>query len=185
MPLIVFTLDWMLCHLRHSWFTLIVRCEGMKKFIQIRSPKFPILPGEKEELVNEGMYGKAVAEYLKAKLKAHGYDVPFYCCEDWGWWVEIKSAPFGFGVCIYCGPARDGPMDFFCTDGAHTQKKWSWKMFRFVDTTPWVDRLHNDIVAIFRADPEVLLIRTDLDEPFADDEKTEPDGTKNAAEPHS
>lgn len=27
----------------------------MEKFIHLRSPKFPILPGEKEELVNEGM----------------------------------------------------------------------------------------------------------------------------------
>jgi hypothetical protein len=40
----------------------------MHKFILIRSSKFPILPGEKEELVNDGMYGKALAEYLQAKL---------------------------------------------------------------------------------------------------------------------
>jgi hypothetical protein len=33
----------------------------MEKFIQIRSAKFPVLPGEEEELVNMGMYGKAVA----------------------------------------------------------------------------------------------------------------------------
>jgi hypothetical protein len=34
------------------------------KFIHISSAKFPILRGEKEELVNEGTYGKALAEYL-------------------------------------------------------------------------------------------------------------------------
>ena len=33
----------------------------MDRFIHVRSKKFPILPGEKEELVNEGMYGKALA----------------------------------------------------------------------------------------------------------------------------
>ena len=33
----------------------------MGKFIHIRSSKFPILSGEKEELVNNGMYGKALA----------------------------------------------------------------------------------------------------------------------------
>ena len=37
----------------------------MGNFIHIRSSKFPILPGEKEELVNDGMYGKALAEYLR------------------------------------------------------------------------------------------------------------------------
>ena len=139
----------------------------MNKFIHIRSPKFPILPGEKEELVNEGMYGKAVAEYLQAKLKERGYDVPFYCCEDWGWWVELKNAPFAFGVCIYCGPERDGPLDFFCTDGAPGPKKWSWQKFQFVDTTSWVEKLHNDMVAIFGADPEIEVIGTELEEPFA------------------
>ena len=70
----------------------------MDKFIHIRSPKFPILPGENEELVNEGMYGKAAAEYLQLKLRERGYEVPFVCCEDWGWWVELKNAPFECAV---------------------------------------------------------------------------------------
>ena len=72
----------------------------MKTFIHIRSTRFPILPGEEEELLNEGTYGKALAEYLQAELAKRGYDAPFVCCEDWGWWVELK-APFTFGVCIY------------------------------------------------------------------------------------
>jgi hypothetical protein len=151
------------CHLR------------MDKFIHIRSPKFAILPGEEEELVNEGMYGKAVAEYLQARLKMCGYDAPFYCCEDWGWWVELKDAPFTFGVCIYCSPERDGLLDFFCTDGAAGPRKWSWRSFRFIDTGPWVERLHEDLAAIFRGDPEVQLVRTDLDSPFPEEGNGEPD----------
>ena len=39
----------------------------MSKFIHIRSAKFPVLPGEREELVNEGTYGKALAIYLARK----------------------------------------------------------------------------------------------------------------------
>ena len=147
---------------------------SMDTFIHIRSPKFPILPGEKEELVNEGMYGKAVAQYLQTKLQDRGYKVPFFCCEDWGWWVELKNAPFGFGVCIYSGPERDGPLDFFCTDNIHGQKKWSWSRFRFLDTSPWVKKLHEDMVAIFRADPEVELVNTECEDPFAADENSEP-----------
>ena len=154
----------------------------MDKFIQIRSPKFPILPGEKEELVNDGMYGKALAEYLQAKLRQRGYDAPFFCCEDWGWWVELKNAPFAFGVCIYSGPERTGLLDFFCTDSAHGQKKWSWRKFRFVETAPWAEKLHSDMVAIFRDDPEVELVSAELDEPFARDQKSEQDARSNDEE---
>lgn len=130
----------------------------MDKFIHIRCAKFPILPGETEELVNEGMYGKALALYLQSQLQERGYHAPFVCCEDWGWWVELKGAPFAFGVCIYCGPIEDGPSEFLCTDGAAAKRKWSWKQFRLVDTTPWVDRLHTDLLAIFKADPDVKII---------------------------
>jgi hypothetical protein len=112
----------------------------MGKFIHIRSSKFPILPGEKEELVNEGMYGKALAEYLQAKLRDRGYNAPFVCREDWGCWVELRIAPFAFGVCIYSGP-EDRPVEFVCTDGATGSRQWSWKRFRFVDTLPWVNQL--------------------------------------------
>ena len=45
----------------------------MGKSIQIRSTKFPILPGEADELVNENTYGKALAIYLQGKLAERGY----------------------------------------------------------------------------------------------------------------
>jgi hypothetical protein len=141
----------------------------MNKFIHIRSDKFPILPGEKEELVNEGMYGKALAEYLQTMLRARGYAAPFISCEDWGWWVELKTAPFAFGVCIYCGPVTAGPLDLFCIDGATGPKKWSWRKFRFIETAPWANKLHDDLVSIFRADSDIELVSTSLDSPFPED----------------
>ena len=149
----------------------------MGKFIHIRSSKFPILPGEKEELVNGGMYGKSLAEYLRAKLGERGYDAPFICCEDWGWWVELKTAPFAFGVCIYSGPEEDGPVDFACTDGATGPKKWSWTTFRFVDTSPWVNKLHDDLMAVFHADDDVQIVGVsnefpDWDAPHVTDQRT-------------
>ncbi len=137
----------------------------MDKFIHVRSQKFRILPGEKEELVNEGLYGKALAEYLQGKLQDRGYSAPFTCAEDWGWWVELKGAPFAFGVCIYCGPKKQEPLDFFCTDGAAYPKMWSWKKLRFIDTMPWVTKLHSDLVSIFQADPEVEVLGTDVEPP--------------------
>jgi hypothetical protein len=115
------------------------------------------------------MYGKALAQYLQEKLKARGYDAPFICCEDWGWWVELKNAPFTFGACVYCGPEVGSILDLFCTDGATAHRKWSWRKFRFIDTTPWVAKLHADLVAIFQADPDVELVSTSLVSPFPEE----------------
>jgi hypothetical protein len=138
----------------------------MDKFIHIRSFKFPILPGERDELVNEGTYGKALAEYLQARLIDRGHDAPLVCCEDWGWWIELKTASFNFGVCIYSKHEDDGPVEFVCTDGATATRKWSWKRFRFVDTTPWVRELHEDLMAIFQTDGEVEIIGISEEFPF-------------------
>ena len=138
----------------------------MDRFILIKSAKFPILPGEKEELVNDGMYGKALAEHLQARLGERGYDAPFVCCEDWGWWVELRAAPFAFGVCIYPGPEEDGPVEYVCTDGATGPRRWSWKRLRFVDTTPWVERLHEDLIAVFQADEDVEIVGISEDFPL-------------------
>jgi hypothetical protein len=130
----------------------------MSKFIHIKSARFPVLPGEKEELVNDGMYGKSLAQYLQAKLSGRGYEAPFVCCEDWGWWVELKGAPFKFGVCIYSRAEEEGPIDFVCTDGAPGPRKWSWRGFRFVDTSPWVKKLHEDLMSVFQTDKEVEVV---------------------------
>jgi hypothetical protein len=143
----------------------------MPSFLHIRSAHFPVLPGEEQELVNPGTFGKALALYLQDKLQQRGYLAPFVVCEDWGWWVEISGAPFPFGVCIYCdqsdGGMHDGrPLDYFCTDGATAASVWSWRAFRFVDTTAWVRRLRQDLAALFDADPEVELVHRDLAQPW-------------------
>lgn len=139
----------------------------MGEFIHVRSSKFAVLPGEEEELVNEGTWGKALAEYLREKLVERGRDAPFACCEDWGWWVELRDVPFAFGVCIYCDPERTAePRDFFVTDGATGPRKWSWRRFRSIDTRPHAERLREELAAIFRGDPEVEVVTTSADSPF-------------------
>ena len=62
----------------------------MPTFLHIRSAKFPILPGEREEVLNPGTFGKAFAQYLQHELVRLGYRIPFVCSEDWGWWVEQR-----------------------------------------------------------------------------------------------
>ena len=142
----------------------------MGAFIRVSSAKFPILPGEADELVNEGMYGKALAEYLVSRLREYGYDAPFCCCEDWGWWVELAGFPCTFGVCIYGSECDDGHLDLYVTDGAGQDRVWSWRKFRFIDTgvREAAVKLHGDLIAIFNADPDVLVLATDLDSPFVE-----------------
>jgi hypothetical protein len=129
-------------------------------FVQIKASKFPVLPGEREELVNEGMFGKALALYLQAKLADLVYDAPFICCEDWGWWVELKGAPFAFGVCIYSRAGEGSPVDFACAAGLPGSRKWSWKRLGFVETSTWVEKLSRDLVAVFQADTDLEVVGT-------------------------
>jgi hypothetical protein len=96
-------------------------------FIHIKSAKFPILPGEEDELVSEGTYGKALARYLEARLKDRGYDVPFICCEDWGWWVEIRGQPFSLGLCVYKFAEETQELCF--TISREPGRRWSWTRF--------------------------------------------------------
>jgi len=129
-------------------------------FIHVRSSKFVALPGETEELVNDGMYGKAVALYLQEKLQAIGYQVPFFCCEDWGWWVEINGSPFTLGVCIYNfdDDTETSQLKISVSVSPDKGRRWSWSKFRYVDTTATVQKLEMDIVAIFKQDSNVQLL---------------------------
>ncbi len=136
----------------------------MSKFIHIRSNKFPVLPGEEDEVVNEGMYGKALALYLQSKLTERGYKTPFVVAEDWGWWVDIEGPPFTFGVCIYASP--EGSTEYVCTDGAPGPRKWSWSKFRFFDTAPFAEKLCSDLIGILEADEEVTILSVTEEFPF-------------------
>lgn len=136
----------------------------MEKFIYIKSKRFLPLPNEDEELVNDGMYGKALSIYLQEELKACGYDVPFFCCEDWGWWVEIKSFPFVLGFCIYSGEKNKEEMEYAISDGAISEKKWNWRKFRFIDTAPYVKKLIHDVLKILQRTEGITFI--DIKENF-------------------
>ena len=44
----------------------------------IETKKFPVLPGEDDEITNERMYGKALCQYLQSQLPLAGINVPGY-----------------------------------------------------------------------------------------------------------
>ena len=127
-------------------------------FIHIRSSKFPVLPGEDDELVNEGTYGKALAEHLKRELEGRGYEVPFVCCEDWGWWVEIAGNPFVTGVCVYATESLPESKELCVVASPDPGKAWSWRRFRFVETTDVSIQLQSELMTIFQQDSEVEVL---------------------------
>lgn len=128
-------------------------------FIHIKSAKFPILPGEERELVNEGTYGKALAQHLESELRSRSYDVKFICCEDWGWWVEIGGQPFIMGVCVYGSPDLSKTHELCVTVSPDPAGlRWSWTRFRFIDTRVRVTQLFSDLHEIFSTDSEVHIL---------------------------
>jgi len=65
-----------------------------KTCIEIHTDKFPILSEEEDEVVNEGMYGKALCKYLDNELPLVGVEVVRFQSEDWGWWIEVRIKEF-------------------------------------------------------------------------------------------
>ncbi|MCA2981615.1 MAG: hypothetical protein INH41_19825 [Myxococcaceae bacterium] len=139
-------------------------------FIHVRAAKFGVLPGEADELVNEGMYGKALGLYLVEALRQRGYDAAGPLCEDWGWWVGLGGFPFSFGVTIYGAEREGGGLDLYVSDGATDETRFSWRHFKRVDTgaRSAAERLHADLVALFQQDGDVEVVSTTLRAPFSD-----------------
>jgi hypothetical protein len=127
-------------------------------FIHLRSPKFHTLPGEEEELVNEGMFGKALALYLQEGLQRVGYAVPHICAEDWGWWVGAEDGTGCIDVCVYGTPDEEKVPELAVSVGTRKGRYWSWSRFRFVDDTARVEKLHADLLRLFAEDPQIETI---------------------------
>lgn len=61
------------------------------------SSKFPVEPGEDEE-TNPGIYGRALANWVAAKLKERSVAVERVLAEDFGWCVMVRSRPFSLWI---------------------------------------------------------------------------------------
>lgn len=135
-----------------------------KSCLLIESKKFPILPGEEEELINERMYGKALCAYLQTKLPLAGVEAPTYCSEDWGWWLEVERGSFKMGLCIYSDPdATGGPERYAILPSIHRGKRWSWAKFKNVDLSKDVLAVIDVVEGVLKSDKDIPVVRR-LDE---------------------
>ncbi len=122
----------------------------MKTQVNFRSSKFPPYEGEEKE-INEGLWGKRLAEYLVGKLNAKGIKTDGIVAEDWGWLVGIHNEDFLLALC--CGH-QDGDDDEFLvfTEPATPVVK---KLFKKLDATVQLARLTGALQEILVADPEI------------------------------
>lgn len=135
--------------------------------IEIHTRKFPILEGENEELVNEGMYGKALCQYIEKELPKKGLEVPMYVCEDWGWWIEVKDKDFVLGLQIYSDSEPDeNPEKYAIMSSISKDKKWSWKKLRNEDVSHQVTKIMDILDNVLTNDPEIGLVKRHDDFPF-------------------
>jgi hypothetical protein len=122
----------------------------MKTFVEFRSKKFPPYADE-EELVNPGLGGKRLAEYLVQKLFQKGIETEDIIAEDWGWYVPVKNDGFRLAIC--CGHQNGDDDEFLCfTDPKTPVVK---KLFKKIDATEQLTRLTDVMWDIFSSDPEI------------------------------
>src|SRR5580692_4370983 len=104
----------------------------MKTQVEFRSSKFP--PYESEaKIINPGLWGKRLAEYLVQKLAERGIRAEKPVAEDWGWYVPIRIDGFRLALC--CGH-QDGDDDqFLCFTYPSTPVRRRF-FFKRIDATP-------------------------------------------------
>jgi len=133
----------------------------------IETKKFPIMPGEDQEIVNERMYGKALCQYLESVLPGAGLKVPSYCAEDWGWWLEVERGAFKMGLCIYSDPeAEKDPERYAILPSIQQAKKWSWSRFRNIDNTTDVLEVVAVVERVLKSDSYISTVTRHDDYPF-------------------
>lgn len=138
-----------------------------KSCLVIETQKFPVLEGEEEEIVNEGMYGKALCMYLETELPLAGINVPFFCNEDWGWWLETERNGFKMALCIYSDPeANPNPERYALLPSIKNPRRWSWSKFKSIDVSQDVLIVVAEVEKVFKKDNEIREVTRHDDYPF-------------------
>ena len=123
--------------------------------------------GEEEEIVNDGMYGKAICIYLEKFLPMNEVQVPLFLNEDWGWWLEVKQNNFSMGLCIYSDPDSTGnPESYAIMPSEHNEKKWIWSKLQFKNISKEVLSIMDIVVYIFEQDKEIKKVSRHNDFPY-------------------
>jgi hypothetical protein len=124
----------------------------MKTHVAFRSDRFASHAGE-EDVVNPGLYGKRLAEFLVRELKPKGFQPSEPIAEDWGWVIPIKND--GFRLWIGCGHYEEHPDGFLCFIEPHKPAIRKFPFLRKIDTSKRVGELQQAIDEILAAEPSI------------------------------
>jgi hypothetical protein len=86
------------------------------RLLEFESSAFAVIPGEDAQ-TNPGIFGKALAKWLAAQLRASGFSPGEVIAEDFGWCVPIESEPHS----LYVACASTG------------EKPNHWRVFAFAE----------------------------------------------------
>ena len=131
----------------------------MKTRVEFISTAFPAQPGE-DRVINPGLFGQRLAEFLRSQLPIHGYVVKSLDPEDWGWRVDLEHREFS--LWIGCGNYQEFEHGFLCF--IEPSKPVIRKLFSTVDTTATVDRLAAALETILLKSGKVSKLRWWTDE---------------------
>jgi|SRR6267142_680192 len=101
----------------------------MHTHVEFRSDRFPALDGE-EKLINRGLWGKQLADFLRDRLRTHGFQTGEPIAEGWGWLVPVANK--SFRLSIGCGRYQEYDNGFLCFIEPHTP--FVRKLFRKIDS---------------------------------------------------
>jgi hypothetical protein len=114
--------------------------------------------GDEEEYINPGVFGRALALFLKETLSLRGYRFADPFAEDWGVILEIEHAgnwPFWIG----CANLDETTHRVFIQPDRPMLRRW----FRKIDVSGPATRLAEDLDAVLRSEDGIREVRWDGD----------------------
>jgi hypothetical protein len=122
----------------------------MKTFVYFKSDSFPSYKDE-EEQINEGIWGKRLAEYLMNRLLQHHIAVEPFIIEDWGYYIPLSIDNVKLAVC--CANQDGTANQFVCFTDPKGPIKRQW--FRKIDISSQLDKLINVLNQILQSDESI------------------------------
>ncbi len=118
----------------------------MKTHIEFISKSFPAYK-EEDDLINPGIYGKRLAEFLSSELIKCNFNVLCVFNEDWGWVIEIKNKDFLLWIGCSNYELVNGEDGFLCfiEPSKPIIRKW-FKKFKTVEIVDSLAKTIEDIL---------------------------------------
>lgn len=143
----------------------------MLTHVEFRSDRFPTFEGE-EKLVNPGLWGKRLADFLRDGLRGEGFEIGEPVAEDWGWLVPVLNEQFR--LWIGCGRYQEYPDGFLCFIEPH--KPIVRKFLSKVDTRERIAALQHAMDRILTEDAGIRAKRWWTHEEFNNPSRRIPKG---------